>query len=76
MSDGSMPGQFRDLHEVPMFLTPCEAARLLRTSKGAIYCLVKRREIPVIRIGRRLLFDREELLRWLARLEHGQRKAA
>ena len=48
---------------VPTLLTPSEVATLLRTSKGAIYCMVERGQLPgVVRIGRRLLFREEALL--------------
>jgi excisionase family DNA binding protein len=49
-----------------ILLTPHEAASLLRTSRKAIYTMVERAAIPgAVRIGRRLLFQRETLLDWL-----------
>jgi excisionase family DNA binding protein len=52
---------------LPFLLTVDEVARLhLRTSKKAIYDMVSRGQLPgVTRVGRRLLFRREELVAWL-----------
>jgi predicted DNA-binding transcriptional regulator AlpA len=44
-----------------------EVAEWLRTTPKAIYALVERAQLPgAIRIGRRLLFDRAVLVRWLS----------
>ena len=51
---------------LPMFLTPAEAATLLRTSRKAVYQMVERRQLPgVRRVGRRILLHSGELLHWL-----------
>ena len=42
-----------------------ECARLIRATRGAVHTLVHRRQIPHIKRGHRLLFDREEILQWL-----------
>ena len=56
-------------------LTPDEAAELLRTSRRAIYALVERGQVAgSVRIGRRLLFRRNELLAWLGLSEGGKRR--
>jgi excisionase family DNA binding protein len=47
-------------------ITVNEAARLLRISRGAAYEAAKRKEIPTIRIGRRLLVPLAALERMLA----------
>jgi len=50
----------------PELLTVDEVGALLRTSRKAIYAMVERRRLPgVRRLGRRVLFDRRELLHWL-----------
>ena len=47
-------------------MTVIEAAELLRTTSKAIYSMVARGQLPgLVRIGRRLLFDREALLSWI-----------
>ena len=50
----------------PYLLTADEVAALLRKTRKAIYVMVERGQLPgVVRIGRRLLFRRAELLDWL-----------
>jgi excisionase family DNA binding protein len=49
-----------------VLLTADEVAALLRTSRKAIYAMAERGLLPgVIRIGRRLLVRRDDLLDWL-----------
>ncbi len=55
-----------DRQELPFLLTVVDLAALLRTTKKAIYSMVERGQLPgVTRIGRRLMFRRNDLLRWL-----------
>ena len=52
--------------DLPIFLTPSEAADLLRTTRKAVYVMIERRQLPgVTRIGRRVLIRTEALLHWL-----------
>jgi excisionase family DNA binding protein len=54
--------------ELPLLLTAAEAAALLRTTPKAVYAMAQRRQLPgVLRIGRRLLVRRDDLLAWLHR---------
>jgi excisionase family DNA binding protein len=49
-----------------LLLTVDETAALLRTTRKAIYALIERDQLAgVRRLGRRILIDREELLRSL-----------
>jgi excisionase family DNA binding protein len=51
---------------LPPLLTADEAAELLRTSRRGIYSLAQAARLPgAVRIGRRLLVRRDELLTWL-----------
>src|SRR5688572_4983852 len=51
-----------DLHR-SVFLTPAEAADLLRTTRKAIYSMIERGQLAgVRRLGRRVLIHRGELL--------------
>jgi excisionase family DNA binding protein len=51
---------------LPLLLTVDEAAALLRTTRSGIYAMAERAQVPgIVRIGRRLLFRRDELLEWL-----------
>lgn len=58
-------GAIVDVRALPLFLTPEEVAVLLRKpSIQAVYADVERGRIPgVVRVGSRILFDREEFLR-------------
>lgn len=56
----------QDGSDLPRLLRPEEVASLLRTTRKAVYGLVERGAIPgVRRVGRRVLFVRDEVLRWL-----------
>lgn len=44
-----------------LLLTVPEAARLLRVSRAFAYELIARDELPVLRLGRRVLVPREAL---------------
>ncbi len=49
-------------------MTPVDVATVLHTSRAAIYKMVERGQCParlVIRLGRKVYFDRASLLRWL-----------
>ena len=46
-----------------------QAAALLGISTWLLYELVKRKEIPCAKAGRRVLFRRQTLLQWLAEQE-------
>ena len=51
---------------LPMLLTVPEVAALLRTSPKAIYSMAERGQLPgVVRVGRRLLVKRMDLLLFL-----------
>jgi excisionase family DNA binding protein len=49
------------------FLTPDEVAAMLRVSPDAIRRLLRRGEIPAVRVGRAWRVDDGELQRWLRR---------
>ncbi len=52
----------------PQLMTANEVASVLRTTTKAVYTMVERGQLPgVIRIGRRVLVHRDELLDWLDR---------
>ncbi len=50
---------------IDLLLTVPEVASFLRTSPKAIYTMVERGQLPVLRINRRVLVDRDALLNWL-----------
>ena len=50
----------------PLPLTVDDAAKLLRTSRRAIYAMIERHQLPgVIRIRRRVVFRADNPLHWL-----------
>lgn len=51
--------------EQPEFLTVKEVAKLLRCSEGHIYNLVRKVRIPCSLPSGKILFERNEILRWL-----------
>ena len=56
----------KDDFGLPLFLTADETAGVLRTSRKGIYAMVERGQLPgVTRVGRRVLFRRDDLLDWL-----------
>ena len=56
----------RPLQELPLLLNVDETAALLRSTRGAVYVMAARGQLPgVTRIGRRLLVRSDELLDWL-----------
>jgi excisionase family DNA binding protein len=46
-------------------LTASEAAELIRLPRSSLYELARNRRIPYVRIGRRILFARGALVRWV-----------
>jgi len=52
---------------LPLLLTADDVADILRTSRKAIYAMAEQGKLPgIVRIGRRLLFNSQDLLHWLA----------
>ena len=52
-------------HADDEFLTIQEASKLVNLSVPTLYSKVSRNEIPVNKIGKRLYFSKEELVRWI-----------
>lgn len=50
-------------------ITVAEAAAYLGVSTDTLYDMVRRKEIPHIRIRRRIFFRRDTLDRWLEQME-------
>ena len=60
-----MDANLENTHPERRVVTVNEAAAMLRISRGAAYEAAKRKEIPTIRIGRRLLVPLAALERML-----------
>lgn len=54
-----------NIDDLPDVLTIDETARLLRISRGLAFAGAQRGEIPSVRVGRRVLVPRAQLLAWL-----------
>ncbi len=51
---------------LPFLLTADDLAGLLRTTRGGVYAMTERGQLPgVTRIGRRVLYRRDQVLEWL-----------
>ena len=67
-----------DVHDPPLCVKPTltvdEAARLIGISKPKMYELTKSPDFPVIHIGRKILINRQSLLRWMkGETNHGEK---
>lgn len=51
----------------PLLLTVTEAAKLLRISRNLCYELIAQKQLPHIRLGRRILLPRYGLEQWISR---------
>lgn len=56
-------------------ITAPEAAQILGVSEWTVYDLARRRVIPHIRLGRRVLFRRSTILTWLEQQEAASLKS-
>ena len=52
-------------------LTPPEVAELLSLKLSTVYSLVASGRLPCVRIGGRIRFDPDDLLRWVAARKEG-----
>jgi excisionase family DNA binding protein len=60
------PGSNTLLADQPPFLTVQQASKLLRVSTWVLYQAIRLGELPVIRWGRRVVLEREDLATFLA----------
>lgn len=63
-----MTGLKRELRldDLPEFCTLADLANVFPISKATLYRLAEQRQIPCIRIGRRIILSRECLKGWVA----------
>ncbi|MTV25164.1 helix-turn-helix domain-containing protein [Nitriliruptoraceae bacterium ZYF776] len=54
-----------DQDELPMVLRVSEVAELLRVDPDTVYSMVRRGELPVIRVGRVFRFSRDQLIQFV-----------
>jgi len=53
------------LHDLPMILRVSEVAEVLRVDPDTVYSMIRRGELPVIRVGRAFRFSRDQLMRFV-----------
>ncbi len=51
--------------DLPPMLTATEASALLRVRLPQVYALAREGVIPSVRVGRKVRFNRDRLLRWI-----------
>jgi len=56
-----------EIKDIPELLTIEEVSLRFKLSRGAIYQMISRREIPFIKMGRRIRFVNDDLILWLGR---------
>ncbi|MEY8619723.1 helix-turn-helix domain-containing protein [Staphylococcus xylosus] len=54
-----------------MLLTVKETAQLLRISERYTYQLIKKNELPHIKLGKKILCDKQSLMDYLKSIEQG-----
>lgn len=61
---GVSPGSaaVAELSELPPILTVDEAAVVLRVGRSALYEAIRRNQIPVLRVGRKIRISRDALI--------------
>jgi excisionase family DNA binding protein len=58
----TVPG---NLHDLPIILRVSEVAEVLRVDPDTVYSMIRRGELPVIRVGRAFRFSRDQLMRFV-----------
>jgi excisionase family DNA binding protein len=72
---GSAPSEHSSVQfdNLPDVLTVVEAARVLRIGRHTLYEAVRRKEVPAIRVGRKILISKSALMRlWEPSVGGGQ----
>ena len=59
------PNAYFSFSEVPVVLNANQLAGVLNISLTNAYCLLRSENFPTLRIGRRLLVSRDNLLNWM-----------
>lgn len=60
-----MNERLKDIEDLPQFATVKDVLRVLPLSRTVLYMLVHKKGFPSIRIGRKILIDRDMLIRYL-----------
>lgn len=60
-----MKSTIKNYDELPLFLNATDIANLLGVSKSTAYELMSNNEFPSIRLGGRVLVERDKFINWL-----------
>ena len=56
---------YSDFEQLPVVLTASDVAKILRISRANAYTVMHSRDITTIRIGKRMLVTKDELIRYI-----------
>ena len=60
-----MQSTIKNYDELPLYLNALDISKLLGVSKSKAYELMSRNELPSIKLGGRVLVEREKFINWL-----------
>ena len=60
-----MKSTYTNIENLPLTLKAHEAAEVLRISKSKVYELAQSETFPAIRIGKRVVIPRDQLIQWM-----------
>ena len=56
---------YKNYDELPLVLNAKEVAKVLGLSRAGTYELIRQKDFPAKRIGKRIIVPRDEFLEWL-----------
>lgn len=66
-----MNKNYTSIEQLPITLSALDLKSALGLSRAAVYQLMKRKDFPKIKIGRRILVPKSELLIWMSKMCEG-----
>ena len=61
-----MENHYTSFEDMPLFLSAPQIAQVLGISRAGAYQLMHVKGFPTIRLGKRMVVSKEQLLKWLA----------
>ncbi|MDR2559904.1 MAG: helix-turn-helix domain-containing protein [Oscillospiraceae bacterium] len=59
-----------DFERLSLLLTVKDISEILRISRAGAYNLINSREFPKVKVGKRVLIEKTDLMRWLQQNKH------
>lgn len=59
---------------LPELITPKEVKAYLGCNDVTLYALLKQKDFPSFRVGKRFYINRERFIKWMERKEHSEKK--